>query len=75
VPTSRGFAENTPVKDRRKRQRRSANLGQAFSQFALIGELARHEEPLFFVEQLLFCFLQLGQLFIADLWIFQAKRL
>jgi hypothetical protein len=69
------FCRECTVKDRRKRQRRSANLGQAFSQFALFGEFASHEEPLLFVEQLLFCFLQLDQLFFIDLWISQAKRL
>jgi hypothetical protein len=37
---------STHLKDKRKRQGRSANLGQALSQFALFGELPRHKEPL-----------------------------
>jgi hypothetical protein len=69
------FCRECTGKDRRKRQRRCANLGQAFSQFELFGEFASHEESLFFVEQLLFCFLQLGQLFFTDLWIFQEGTL
>jgi hypothetical protein len=69
------FCRERTAKDRRKRQLRCANLGQGFSQFALFGEFASHEESLFFVEQLLFCFLQLGQLSFTDLWIFQAKAL
>jgi hypothetical protein len=37
---------STHLKDKRKRQGRSANLGQALSQFALFGELPHHKEPL-----------------------------
>ena len=50
-------------------------LAKPFPNLRCSAKFASHEESLFFVEQLLFCFLQLGQLFFTDLWIFQAKRL